>query len=591
MISALSTAAPASLSKRDFSNIRKKYFSYLIPATIMNLAVSLNEFVDSIVVANLLDTRALSVVSVAGPVLFIYSTIYVLLGMGGSTLYSICKGNHDNAEAGAMFSVSMITTALVSILLAVFGLLFTPQLAELLGGQLDLGNDLVIYLKYVFLAAPSLMITSVFSYFLPAAGHPVLATVVSIVANVINLLFDYVYIQLFGMGVEGASLATLTGFSVGLLIVLIFYFAKGKDIGSLRLPDRFLPRLGSISATGSPDAFGQTGYAIKYAFCNSMAAIYAGQNGVVSFSICMQIISIISIFLSAFSATLTPFLGTLVGINDRSGSKKVISFTSRLQIICGVAIFALFELCPELLTAMYAVEAGPMTDTVIKSVRIFSFLLLFRWVYLQFRTVATILGFRLYAFLIGVADGFVFLIPLSLILCPVIGVYGLWWAFVLASVIILTGIFFINRGIAARSDGKYKGFWLITDDRNVVADLTFRADPGEIGHITREIEKTCRDHGMSMSRAMLASVSVEEMVVITSRSAPSSGAIPMDVLIQKGEEAITIDLLSIGSPFNPTTDPDAGELDSFEMLRRLSRSVTYDYVLGMNTTRIVIDVK
>jgi len=589
-MTALSATTPALGSKRNFNNIRRKYFSYLLPAVIMEIAVSLNEFVDSLVVANLLDAKALSIVSVAGPILFIYSTLFVLFGDGGSTLYSIHKGNHDNNEAGAMFAVSMIATALAGILLTVLGLLFTPQVAGLLGGSLDFGDEFIVYLRYTFLAALPLMLSSAFVSFLPAAGHPVLASVVCIVSNVVNLLGDFIFIQLLGMGVEGAALATLAGFTVGLLIVLVFYVTKGRNIGSLKVPGKFFPRLGIICTTGAAEASGQTGYAIKYAFCNSIAAIYAGQTGVVAFSVCMQIMSIISIFVSAFYATMTPFLGTLVGLNDRSGSRKVISFTNRLQILCGVVLFVLFELWPELLTTMYAVEAGPMTDTVIVAIRIFAPILLIRWVYLQFRSVATILGFKLYAFLIGVVDAFVFLIPLGTLFCALMGINGLWLAYVLSSVIILIGIFFINRGIAARSGGKYKGFWLITDDRNVVADLTFRADPEDIGHITKEIEKVCREHGMPMSRAMLASVSVEEMVVITARSVSSTEAIPMDILIQKGEEAITIDLVSIGSPFNPTNYQEGGELDNFEMLRRLSKSVTYDYVLGMNTTRIIITV-
>jgi len=552
---------------------------------------SLNEFVDSLIVANLLGSRALSVISLAGPITFLITTLYCLIGAGASTLYSICRGNHNRSEADSLFSVSVCVSAFVSVLLSVLGLLLTPQLSVLLGGRIGLDNELRGYLRYLFLAAPPIILTSVYTYFMPLGGHPVLASAVSLLANVVNLICDFLYIGVLGMGVEGASLATLTGFSLGLLILAVFHTLKGKDIGRLELSFGSRSELGSICATGASAATGQIGYAVKYAFCNYIAGIYAGESGVVAFSVCMQIASIISICIGSFDGTMNPFLGTLFGMNDRSGSKSIIRFTTRLQLICGIAVFFLFELKPEILTAMYAVEAGPVSEIVIRAIRIFSALLLIRWIYLQFINVATILGFRLYAMLIGLADGFILLIPLVLILCPLMGIDGLWWAFVLSSASIVAGVFIINRMLAARSGGKYSGFWLIGENENIVADLTFRAVPVEFEHITLKIEQVCREHGMSVSRAMLASIAVEEMAVIISRFSASAEAVPMDVLIHKNAEDITIDVLSIGNPFNPTNCPDDSGPDSFEMLRRLSRSVTYDYMLGMNTTRIVIPLE
>jgi len=585
----VSSSVPPNISdRREYSNLRKKYISYLIPSVFSHIAFALNEFVDSMVVANLLDSRALSVISIAGPVTFLFTALYGLIGSGASTLYSICRGNHDRSEADALFSVSICVSAFISILLTGLGLLFTPRLSVLLGGRLGLENELSGYLRYLFLSAPPIILTSVYAYFLPIGGHPVLASVVCLVANVVNLICDYIYIGVLDMGVKGASLATLTGFSFGLLIVMIFAVFKSKDIGRFSFSFGNSSRLGSICATGASYATGQIGYAIKYAFCNYIAGIYAGQSGVVAFSICMQIASIISIFIGSFCATMIPFLGTLFGMNDRSGLKNIIKLTNCLQLISGISVFLLLEIKPEILTTMYAVEAGLTADIVIRAIRIFSILLLIRWIYLQFKDVAIVLGFRLYAMLIGLADAFIFLIPFILILCPLMGIDGLWWAFVISSATVTAGVFIINRIIAARSDGKYKGFWLIGEQKNIVADLTFRAEPGEVERITLKIEQICREHGMSMSRAMLASISVEEMIVIISRFSSSAKAVPMDVLIHKNAEEILIDVISIGNPFNPTKYADNSGPDSFEMLRRLSRSVTYDYMLGMNTTRIVI---
>lgn len=75
--------------------LNRKLKKYLLPTVATGLALSPDEFVDSILVANLLDLRAMTVVSVASPIVLLIAAVYILFGVGGTALatftgYCLC---------------------------------------------------------------------------------------------------------------------------------------------------------------------------------------------------------------------------------------------------------------------------------------------------------------------------------------------------------------------------------------------------------------------------------------------------------------------------------------------------------------------
>ena len=105
-------------------------------------------------------------------------------------------------------------------------MLFPDRLAGLLcrdAALVEAGFGL--YLRVLVLSAPVLVAVLTMVSFLPSGGSPNLAMVLNLVANGVNIAMDWVYIRWFGMGVEGAAWATLTGYLAG---ALLLPFAFGK---------------------------------------------------------------------------------------------------------------------------------------------------------------------------------------------------------------------------------------------------------------------------------------------------------------------------------------------------------------------------
>lgn len=131
--------------KRSNRILTEKFLRYLVPTIITTLALSLNEFVDSMMVANLLGSQAMSIVNLGSPIILIMAAIYTLLGNGGSTLYAVNLGKWQQDEAGKILTVSMLTAGASGFFLLFAGLILQQPIISLV----SIKNSIFIGEKYL----------------------------------------------------------------------------------------------------------------------------------------------------------------------------------------------------------------------------------------------------------------------------------------------------------------------------------------------------------------------------------------------------------------------------------------------------------
>jgi len=550
------------LKKRNYTNIKRKFIAFLLPALVTELGAALNEFVDGILVANLIDLQALSVVNLGSSIYYLYITVNFLLGAGGATIYSVLLGKHDKEHADKIFSASLISSVIVSLLIMTLGLVFLKPIAGFIAGESGLNDQLVKYLRYLFMAAPPIIITMTYIFFLPTCGHPILTTVINLTANLINLCMDYVYIKIFGMGVEGAALATFTGFLIGFLIMLGFHL-KGKNLPKLTLKFEKIQSLKEVCSTGLSSSSTFIGLTARIAICNIIAAKYAGQNGIIAFTICMQLYAIAYVFFGGVIDTLTPFMGVFHGGRDKKGIYYVIKLSAELMIIMLAVIVSVFEIVPQMFLYLYSVTDTDAISVVVPAIRIFSIMMLFCWVYAAFSKMALVIGMKVYSFVISIVDGFVFILLFSLILCPFFGIYGMWWSFVISSLLIIIGVGITNLIILSNRKDKYESILLVPKNDNILADVSI-SDESEIPSISND------NRVLEVVKTMFAYVKNANM----------------DILVQTDNDEIYVDIRTIDQQYKTDTD---NKLVGFEKIYDMSKEVKYDFALGMNCTRVILD--
>ncbi len=151
--------------KRSSAILFEKFLRYLLPAMLTMAALSLSEFVDSMIVSNLLGENALAIVQFGYPVVLLASSCYVLIGNGGSPLYSIAIGERNRDKAGKIFTLSMITALILGLVILAGEFCFLDPLADFICKNKNILADFKQYLFALLFSTPILILFLSFFFF------------------------------------------------------------------------------------------------------------------------------------------------------------------------------------------------------------------------------------------------------------------------------------------------------------------------------------------------------------------------------------------------------------------------------------------
>ncbi len=566
----------------------KKFIQYLFPTMITVAALSLNEFVDSMLVSRLLGSSAMAIVNQGAPMMLIMASLFTLLGSGGATVYAMSLGARDRKRAGSTFTCSMITALISGIILMALCLVFFEQFSSLLCESKALREEFCSYFKVLIYSAPLLVTILTFAQFLPPAGLPGYATAVNVVANVVNIIMDYVYIHYFGMDVSGAAYATLTGYVCSLALIIFLLaekklklYVSGKIFSSFSL-------LPEILRQGSSDVMSQIGFALQIMVCNRLATGYAGTDGVVSYALLMQALSVTSVFIGSLIGAFSPLIALLQGQHDFRGKNSLLKLVMRLQFILALMCSVVFIVFAEEIAGLYNIRSESQIAMASSALRIFSICLLIRSATVIYFRYLKIIGMTGYAALVGAMDGFLTLIPVVIIMTRLVGADGIWYGYALNAMLVLSFVIIRNLIIMKRSGGRFKGVLLYESETESVLllDVTISKNREDISGIGQALQKICVDHGMDERTAMHSGLAVEEMAVYASNNKKQDSY--MDVLVRKCDDGIAVDFRSLGADYESMDKLSEEAADSIHLLEGIADSISHDYAMGMNSTHIVL---
>ncbi len=578
-------------TRRSGRIITRKFFRYLVPMVMSTIAISLNEFVDSIIVSQVLGAEAMTLVNMGSPLMLAFAVIYSILGVGGSILYGKHAGEQDPLQAGKTFTVTFITTCAVSVLLTLLGLSVFNPICGLLCRDQSLMPEFMPYIRILLISGLLIIPLQVIIYFLSALGKPGLGMAVNLTANGVNLLADYIFMRFLGTGLKGAAIATFTGYLTGVLLVLAALMLRKISFPFRRFGLRDIRILPASLSRGIAPATNQLGYCLKISFCNTLAIMIAGLRGMMVFSLCMQAVSIASIIIAGIVEAMLPIASSLQGQRDFNGIRILLRTVFRVQFLANLAFVILMEVWPQFILFIYNIPDAYRQDALL-GLRIFSLMFVFRGFVLVFMYYFQISNRKTYAFLISVTDGFAGIIPMAMLTTHIFGITGLWIAFPLLSAVMLVLILGINLILSLRKKSRCQGILLLEreDERIPTYDATIRLDSKSISDGSRELQSFCERYIRDDTLPVLIAVAAEEMSVYSMSMKDSTELDQLDILVKIYPREILMDFRSMGKPFDIATAHQQGFSNAL-MLKKIASSEEYSYLIGLNQTRIHIGRK
>ncbi len=211
----------------------KKIVLFTIPMLLGNIAQQLYNTVDSIVVGKYVGDNALAAVGSAGPILNLLLVLYVGISIGAGIMVSQYFGSRNREGLSYTIGNSILLMLFATLFVAVVGTLITRPLLELLRTPDSIIDWCASYLYILFIGGAGLAYYNILSGVLRGLGDSVSALIYLVVACVLNIGLDLLFVVKFGMGVSGVALATSIAQAVS-AILCAFKLYRMKDYFDLK---------------------------------------------------------------------------------------------------------------------------------------------------------------------------------------------------------------------------------------------------------------------------------------------------------------------------------------------------------------------
>lgn len=337
------------------SNLTRQFFKYTMLNIISMLGLSFYIIADTLIIAASTGNDGLTALNLALPVFSVISASGQMIAMGASALFSAYKGNGNTKGANRIFTVGLYFACVISLIFLVMGLFFSRPLCSLLGADdsvIELTNG---YLQIMLLFGPAFILNNLFTYFVRNDNSPKLAMCAMLVSTLSNVVLDLIFVFSFGMGIQGASLATGIAPLLSLAVLSThFLFKKNSFKPDFHIPD--FRKFVRVSAIGSPVFVTEISFGIIMLAINYTVLGLTGNVGVAAYSIISNVALAAKSFFSGIAQGIQPLTSYFTGKNDTASIRKLCRMGIVMTSVTGVIVFTACIILKDPLIAIFNVD-------------------------------------------------------------------------------------------------------------------------------------------------------------------------------------------------------------------------------------------
>ena len=432
-----------------------KFKELLLPTLLIAMALNISAVFDSFFVSSLIGESALAAIQVFEPVVLFITILEWLFGLGGQILSLNCKGEFNEYGSNKYFTIAIESTVIVCIIMLIVCSVFADSLINILHPPAGVLPYVQQYAPFLFLCFPISTGLGVLSQYIRVDGQPNFASYLIIIANVINIVLDYVFLAYFHTGIGGAALATLK-----------YHFDPKRTYKYLRLKisiKEWFESAYKICKTGFPNASTGLFEVVLVYIINRILTVYLGEIGLVSYTACMDALLIVSILIVGFIETFSSIIPVYYSQHDYKNVRFLFRKSVMFALIAAVAFTVILWVVPDLFLMLYKLNLSPNVETFRFTLRMFSlcfipsvFATVFIFYYEAIERSAIATALSAIAMFVG---------PLSAIfgLLPFMGINSVFISFAVANVMtIIVAIVYVK--IVERREPEYGGLLLFRED-------------------------------------------------------------------------------------------------------------------------------
>ena len=423
----------------------KSLLRFAAPTILSFVLLNVYFVIDGIFVARAVGTAGLAAVNLTMPVFGVMLAMATMVSTGGSAKIASLLGEKNTDLARQGFTFLVVFCVLGSAILAAAALLLLHPLLGLLGADAEISPLCRAYIVPLMISAPFIMGGALLDGFFIVEGRPALSMISSMVGGFINIALDYLFLFQWGMGIEGAAIASGVGYSFSTLVGLAYFgFWRGGTIFLVK-PVPCWNILRQSAANGVSEMVTMLSSSIVIVVSNNLMMGLAGENGVAAISIAQYVEELLTSAYLGYAEGVAPLMSYNHGARDYLKIQRIFRFSLRIIAVFGVITFLLSFAVAEPVVAAFAEGNRDVFQMAAHGFRIFAVSFLFVGFNIYASSHFTALNDGRTSALLSFCHTLIFLLGMLLLLPQFLGIDGVWIAKPTAEILALGLAFWFCR--------------------------------------------------------------------------------------------------------------------------------------------------
>lgn len=474
--------------------------------------------IDGVVIGRFLGPDSMAAYGLVTPLINLTTAFSGILATGAQVVCAQHLGAGNKSKARRAFSMCMVVTAVISVVLITVLLLFREPICIMLGARgasahlLPYAKD---YMLGMMFCIPSVLLLFEFNTLMRLDGDANRVVAAVVVMTVLDIAGDLLNVLVIKGGMFGMGLATTVSYTIALVIMLL-HFTKKDIIFRFSVKGLKLKDLGDILGTGSSSAVGSASTMVRNTILNQiMVATVLSSTAVAALSVLNTIMNFTSSTMIGIGMTAAMIAGMILGEQDRSAAEQLVKVTVKAALIVGGILAVLLFVLADFIAGVFGGDGGQeMTGLAARGIRIYAFSLILYGINNAFVNYTQ--GMRR----MGISNTFCFLQNLVFIVLPALALSGIldtdavWFAYLIGETLTLLSIFIFasvrKHGVPIRA----KDFLFIKEPFGVAQENIFEVSVTEKDQVvpaSQAIAQFCNSKGAEHREQMLLSLFVEEL--------------------------------------------------------------------------------
>lgn len=319
-------------SRFNTDRLVSTYFKLSLPVVMGSMISIIYNLADTYFIAQTNNALLVAGVSVCTPIFTILMAFGNIFGQGGSSLLSRLLGQQKTEDAKKVSAFCFWIAILTGIIVGGLLLLFLDPFLAMLGTSEETLPYAREYATVLLLGAPFIVVNFIHMNLLRCEGMAGMSMIGTLIGAVVNIILDPLMIP--SMGARGAALATVIGYVMTVIYLLIVVLLKSKVLSIrpiLRLKGAFVQSILSIGATA---AITNIASSLCVILVNQKLLAF-GDDRIAAMGIVFKVTMIVQMIQVGFSFGGVPLFGYLEGAKEQEKTRRLLRFC--LVFLCALS--------------------------------------------------------------------------------------------------------------------------------------------------------------------------------------------------------------------------------------------------------------